>query len=471
MSSAGAMTFDFDPWLSSQVAADVALASHADAQGLAARQSQRLALLTAGAARDSAFYRRRYAGLDLAHARLQDLPVVHKHELMHEFDAWVTDRALRLDDLRRFVADTDRIAEPYLGRYVVWQSSGSSGEAGIFVHDPHAMAVCDAIEALRRPLSRPLQRMVDPFYLSERIAFVGATNGHFASTVSVRRLRRLNPTFGAHLRDLSFLNPIEQLVRELNAWAPTIIATYPSEALWLAEEYQAGRLRTGLREMWTGGETLTPATRHFIQQAFGCTVIDSYGASEFLTIASECAHGRLHLNSDWVILESVDEQGRAVAPGTFGATALLTNLANRVQPLIRYDLGDRVAFAAERCACGSHLPALSVQGRSADFLLLQRADGRPLRVLSLAISTVLEEDAGLFDFQLRQLGPRELQLGTCLSGAEAQAALRRAQTVLKAFLSQQGAGRVEIHCVSGRAHRHGRGGKVQRVVAGRPARH
>jgi hypothetical protein len=111
-----------------------------------------------------------------------------------------------------------------------------------------------------------------------------------------------------------------------------------------------------------------------------------------------------------------------------------------------------------------------VQGRSADFLLLQRPNGQPLRVLSLAISTVLEEDAGLFDFQLRQLGPRELQLGTCLSGTDAQTALRRARTVLGAFLAQQGAGRIAIRCISGRAHRHGRGGKVQRVVAGRQTR-
>jgi hypothetical protein len=39
-----------------------------------------------------------------------------------------------------FTADPSRIADPYLGRYVVWESSGSSGEPGIFVQDAAAMA-------------------------------------------------------------------------------------------------------------------------------------------------------------------------------------------------------------------------------------------------------------------------------------------------------------------------------------------
>ncbi len=42
---------------------------------------------------------------------------------------------------------------------------------------------------------------------------------------------------------------------------------------------------------------------------------------------------------------------------------VLTNLANTVQPLIRYDLGDQVTMQTERCMCGSPLPVIEVQGR------------------------------------------------------------------------------------------------------------
>ena len=140
---------------------------------------------------------------------------------------------------------------------------------------------------------------------------------------------------------------------------PTVIATYPTTALMLAEETRAGRLRIAPAEIWTGGETLTPAMRRFVEESFGCRVGNSYGASEFLAIGAECRCGQMHLNEDWVILESVDEHLAPVPDGEPGHTTLLTNLANHVQPLIRYDLGDRVTLHREPCACGSALPRRS----------------------------------------------------------------------------------------------------------------
>jgi hypothetical protein len=55
---------------------------------------------------------------------------------------------------------------------------------------PGRWPVYDALEALRRPVLRPFRSFFDPLGIGERIAFVGATGGHFASTVSVERLRR-----------------------------------------------------------------------------------------------------------------------------------------------------------------------------------------------------------------------------------------------------------------------------------------
>ena len=96
--------------------------------------------------------------------------------------------------------------------------------------------------------------------------------------------------------------------------------------------------------------------------------------------------------------------------GEAGVTTLLANLASHVQPLIRYDLGDRARRHAGVCSCGSHLPVIDVQGRCDDTLRLGRPQGRFVSVLPLALSTVLEDDAGLFDFQLVQQGPCELLL-------------------------------------------------------------
>lgn len=450
-----------DPVLWSLTAGEVAGVAFGDAGALQRLQDRRLKSLVSGAQRDSPWFRRLLKGMDPARATLRDLPVTRKHELMRHFDDWVTDARVTRQGLQQFVADSRRIAQPYLGRYMVWQSSGSTGEPGLFVQDSHAMAVYDALEALRRPWT--LRRWLDPCYLGERLVFVGATGGHFASIVATRRLQRLNPALALNLKDVSFLRPLAELVRELNALAPTLLSTYPSAALLLAEECAAGRLALPLKEVWTGGETLTPAMRDFVQGVFGCPVIDSYGASEFLPLAFQCARGRLHLNADWVILESVDARGHAVAAGELGATTLLTNLANRVQPLIRYELGDRVALGGQDCGCGSPLPTLEVQGRQDDMLSLGRGP-QPLRLLPLALCTVLEDDAGLFNFQLRQTGPNSLQLSTTAEDAAARAQLTRAGAVLGDYLRGQGARGVHIDCRAGQAPQRGRSGKAPRVI-------
>ena len=58
------------------------------------------------------------------------LPVTGKPELMQQFAQRVTDPALTLPALRALCADPHRIAEHHLGRYHVWESSGSTGQAG-----------------------------------------------------------------------------------------------------------------------------------------------------------------------------------------------------------------------------------------------------------------------------------------------------------------------------------------------------
>jgi phenylacetate-coenzyme A ligase PaaK-like adenylate-forming protein len=445
-------TVGFDVWAASVVAPEQ----------LAQRQAARLAALLHAAA-----HTRRYAPLlaggDPARVPLSALPPTGKQELMSRFDDGVADPALQLPELRAFLADRTALGQAFQGRYAVWESSGSTGEPGIFVQDARAMAVYDALEALRRRPLRPLARLADPWFLSERIAFVGAVDGHFASTVSMRRLMRLQPALAARLHLVSFLQPLPAIAKALEAIRPSIVATYPSMALLLAEERLAGRLKADPAEVWTGGETLTPTVRGRIEKGVGCPVADSYGLSEFLALASECRCGTLHLNSDWAILEVLDDQGRPVAEGVPGERALLTNLANHVQPLIRFDIGDRITLMGP-CACGSPLPALQVLGRCDDLLRLAGRRGGAAGLSPLALTTVLEDDAGLFDFQLRQQAPDHLVLTCSAAGPDAQAGLRRGRAALQAFLERQGLRGIHIDGHAGQVPQRGRSGKAQRVV-------
>lgn len=439
------------------VALDVALAGKGPPAGLAMRRRRRYQLLTA-AARRSAFYRERFE----RHGEALEMQLpVGKRMLMERFDDWVTDPSITLPALRQFIGNPANIGQSFGGRYTVWESSGSSGVPGVFVQDPQAMSVYDALEMLRRPQAIGLQRWLDPMRASGRIAFVGAIGGHFASTVSIERLRRVSPGLAERLACFSFLEPTDRLMETLEAWRPDVIATYPTQAALLIDEAEAGRLHLELREIWTGGEGLGEALRSRLTQCFGSAVHESYGASEFLALAGECDHGHLHLNTDWAILEPVDHKGRPVPEGEVGESVWLTNLANLVQPLIRYDLGDRVRVQPERCVCGSPLPVIEVQGRVDDSLRLDDDQGRARQLSPLALSTVLEDDAGIFDFLLEQTDPRELRL--TLPAQSVDDCLERARGALASFLANQGLGELPLEVRRGCTAMASRSGKRARI--------
>lgn len=446
---------------------DALSAAHAGAADIAARQAERLASLLQAARDGTRFYRETLRGRNLSGTALATLPVNGKRQLMQRFADLVSDPMVTLEGLRAFCADSQRIGEPFLGRYFAWESSGSTGEPGLFVQDATAMAVYDALEAARRHSPRPMARLLDPLYLGERFAFVGVTGGHYASHVSVRRLRSINPWLASRSRSMSVLQPAQDLVAELNDFAPTLLATYPTAALMLAEEAARGTLRLRPQEIWTGGETLAPAMRSRIEHVFGCPVRDSYGASEFLPIAFECGQARLHVNADWVILEPVDDRHQPMPAGLPSRTTLLTNLANHVQPLIRFDIGDSTVFDVDACPCGCPLPTLRVQGRRDDALVMPGRQGRPVTLLPLALICVLEEQAGVFDFELRQQDARRWCLTLGPGTGQAPGLRRHCREVLAGFARRQGAVEPRITTRVSAALPLGASGKLKRIVAGR----
>lgn len=472
----------FDPLLSSATAWNALACGSAPRSYVEALAGVRLAHLIERARADSALYRERLRGLDARRpTALSELPPVTKRELMERFDEWCTDRALTRRTVECFIADPARAGEPLHDRYVVWTSSGTSGEPGIFVQDAQALAVYDALEWVRfRPIGAADSALHALDYAA-RYAFIAATGAHFAGIAMVERLRRLNPWIAESTRVFSVLQPLARLVAELNAFRPDVVATYPSAAGLLAEEQRAGRLHVALRELWTGGEGSTPQMRQHIGAAFGCRVRETYGASEAFSIAAPCEHGTLHVNSDWVVVEPVDRLYRPSPPGELSHTTLVTNLANQTQPLIRYDLGDRTMWLDVPCPCGSPFPALRVEGRSDDVLELEDGAGRTAKLLPLAVETVLETSGGIYRFQVVRTSAASLALRVSAQRSQTARAQQRARRALVSYLKAQGLDNVRVD-LDVRPIQCGPGsGKLHRVVsapepvpassrAGQPAR-
>ena len=452
-----------NPWLWSQTLGET-FAAGLDPGGLAlAQRDARLARLLAHARAQSPFYRARHRGP----LRLDVLEPVQKSELMQHFDDWATDRRITRAGVDAFLADPQRLADAYLGRYLVWTSSGTSGEPGIFVQDEHCLAVYDALDALRLRGSGGMSA----WGLGQRFAFVAATGGHFAGAASIERLRRIGASalpamrwLLPEVRSFSVQRPLAALGAELQEFAPTVLITYPSCADALAQAQQEGRLRLRLTEVWVGGEQLSAEQRTRIRAAFGCKLHNNYGASECYAMAWECAEGLLHLNHDWVILEPVDRRLRPVPAGEASHSVLLTNLANHTQPLLRYRLGDSVRFLPGRCACGSAFPAFEVQGRADHTLQLRDAQRRTVTLLPLALCTAIEEGARVTRFQVLCTAADRLELRFEAEVPDPAAAFARTKYVLDGYLAAQGLANVRIAYGAAPPLHHPRSGKIERVL-------
>jgi phenylacetate-coenzyme A ligase PaaK-like adenylate-forming protein len=140
---------------------------------------------------------------------------------------------------------------------------------------------------------------------------------------------------------------------------------------------------------------------------------------------------------------------------------LLTNLANRVQPLIRYDLGDAVTLHDRPCACGSSFPAISVEGRCDDTLVMPLVHGGLGTVVPLALATVLEDEAHVHDFQVVQTGSGALKVRLADERGGSAAAVRRA---LRAYFKAMGFADVALEIGGQAPRRDPVSGKLRRVV-------
>jgi phenylacetate-CoA ligase len=365
---------------------------------LAQHQQQRLETVVRHAATHSPFYRRWFAQTGAPGAepvQLARLPVLDKSLLMAHFDELVCDPRLRRDQLLDWVGKLTR-DQLYLDRYRVALTSGSSGRPGLFVYDAAGWRSLGA-QLLRSSSWAGLR----PSLPRQRMAFLGG-----AAPSHISRQGAATMGIGLHrVLALPVTLPLPQLVEALNQFQPTYLSVYPSVAMWLADEQQAGRLRLSPQMLVTLAELRTPEMTGRLADAFGVRPFDLYGCTEGL-FGSECGHHQgIHLFEDTTLVENVDADGRPVPAGQPGARLLVTNLYNLVQPLLRLEVTDLVTLDPDPCPCGRTLVRVStIHGRSDDVLSLPARHGGQVAVHPLHFG-LLTRDPQVREFQVVQNGP------------------------------------------------------------------
>ena len=359
---------------------------------LRALQQRRLRRLLHYAWEHSPYYREAFekAGMtekELDTVPLSALPPLDKSDLLEHFNRLVTAPDLEQGKLRRFDAMETADRRPFLGKYHLVHSSGSTGEPGYFVYDETAWDTM-LLGILRGALwGMSMPQILRLLAGRPRILYIAATDGRYGGAMAVGDGV---DGVGASQMYLDIKTPLSRWVQQVKEYRPNFIIGYPSAIKILAELAQWGEISLEVLRVVSCGEPLGASLRKFLEDTLHTEVINFYGASESLALGVEGdpAEGML-LFDDLNIIEQGPD-------GLY-----LTCLYNFVQPLIRYRLTDRITIE-EASGLWPFSRAVGLLGRNEDVLWFEDGEGRREFLHPLAIEGFCIP--GLLDYQFRQTG-------------------------------------------------------------------
>ncbi|MFV8824152.1 phenylacetate--CoA ligase family protein [Thauera sp. WH-2] len=177
---------------------------------------------------------------------------------------------------------------------------------------------------------------------------------------------------------------VDGFIARIRERRPKMLFGYPSAISHIALRAEQRGVRLddlGIKVVFCTSERLYDHQRETISRLFACPVANGYGGRDAGFIAHECPSGNMHITAEDIVVEIIDEAGRVLPPGQSGEI-VVTHLATRDYPFIRYRTGDIATLGDDACPCGRGLPILKdIQGRSTDFVVAE--DGTVLHGLSL----------------------------------------------------------------------------------------
>jgi len=194
---------------------------------------------------------------------------------------------------------------------------------------------------------------------------------------------------------------LDGFIENLVSRRPKMVFGYPSSISYIAAyaEAQGKKLNNiGVKVVFVTSEKLYDHQRLVIERVFGCKVANGYGGRDAGFIAHECPSGNMHITAEDIIVEIIDQQGKVVPMGQSGEI-VVTHLATKMFPFIRYKVGDVGTLTNDKCACGRGLPILEeISGRTTDFIVAK--NGSVMH--GLALIYILRDLPGVTEFKIVQ---------------------------------------------------------------------
>ena len=393
-------------------------------------QQQRLRELVAYARGKSPYLAKLYADLP-ENFTLTDLPIVYKKDLLENFDDYVTDRNVHMQDVLTYVERPTDDTSLLLGQYSALKTSGSTGKPLPMVRDDYHNKIHGQMMGQRLMGGIPLE--VLSLKRHHHASVIHLANGASSYTAFLRT-KAAFPEMAHNLMGLSCLDSVNHLVEQLNEFQPTTITGYPSMLVPLAVEQMKGNLKLDVKMICTSSEMLTEKDYQALREAFHCPVLNNYCMTEGGEVAMTRGSSHLHINEDWVIVEPVDKDMNLLGESDeWSAGLLITDLTNYVQPIIRYYVSDVIRIS-RKPVDDCNLPCLEIRGRLFDNYTIC---GKTFGVVGLVTET--EVWPHLLKYQYVQTADDTIQLrGLCSANSNPEEVLGGLSKHLKQFLSQHG---------------------------------
>lgn len=363
---------------------------------------------------------------------LSDLPVTNKQMIMENFDDWVTDRRIKKSEVKEFLSDPDHIGRPFLDKYLAVTTSGSSGHPLYFMLNKKSINVSTCSALLSRALThRPVALM----YPMKQFLI--------PTSMIMENMRRFPRIMKRSYILMDAMMPMDEIVNTLNTMRPETLYSYPSMMELLADEAVDGKLNIDIKEVVCASEKLTDKTRKYIEDVFKCSAKSIYGCTEGGNLGFECSDRHLHLNNPYSIIEPVDENNNPVAPGEHAHKILLTNLANEVVPIIRYEVMDHIILHTEGCNCKNNSPWIEFEGRSTGNLL-QFSNG--VKIVPVVLYFLIETMDTLRRFQIVLHEDDRLEFrAVFMPGVDKDAVFMEVQNRILSYLKENGVENASVY--------------------------
>ncbi|MGO9931033.1 MAG: phenylacetate--CoA ligase family protein [Steroidobacteraceae bacterium] len=403
---------------------------------LEASQLQKFRSLVRHAGTHSPYYAAiiRERGLGVETCTPADFPELTKTVLMANFDAIVTDPRITKQVVADFLTRSSDPKERLYDEITVVHTSGTSGEVGYFLHAraDRARMRTNSLRSARAyrqafPLRWPGLRRI-------RVAFYGATGGHYAGVSSVAAMQRSLARFFVNAKAFEVNTPLPSVVNQLNKFQPDVMFGYTMALKMLADEQRAGRLKIRPLAVAATGEMVTKADMQFLSEAFdGAAAVSLYACTEHMMLGVSNPDGEtMTLAEDNAIFEIHEDH------------TLITNLFNYTMPLIRYRMSDILRVVSGPGA--RHIVIQNLVGRLEQMPTFRNSAGATDFISPHTINEVFVQ--GVTRFQMQITGPTSFRFPICVDAAlddsARSAAAERVAARLREILEQKGLGNVSF---------------------------